>query len=125
MMFAVGPPGNQIAAKMKVRTPRITTRPATSPWGEREDFFGDGELWVGEGGRPQRGLCGRRRGRGRSGRPRVGTAVGPNGDRSGSFFDLGNRHRPRGQQAKHDTDPTGDAAITMLPTSDAPWTDAE
>jgi hypothetical protein len=48
-------------------------------------------------------------------------AVGPGGD----LLDLGNRHRPGGQQAEHNIDAMGDAALAVSPTSDAPWADAK
>src|SRR5262245_31397970 len=51
VMFAVGPLGNWIAAKVKIRVPRVATRPAASIWGERVDLFSSGQAWVGEGGR--------------------------------------------------------------------------
>ena len=41
------------------------------------------------------------------------------------MFDLGDRNRPGGQEAEHNADATWDAAITVLPTSDASRTDAE
>ena len=128
VMFAVGPPGNRTAAEVKIRVRRIAARPAASPRGERADLFGCGQTWVGEGGclggRHGR-LFRRRRDEEGSGRPRFGAAVCPGGDRDGGLLDLGNRHRPRGQEAEHNADAAGDAAIAVLPASDAPRADAE
>ena len=50
VMFAVGPPGNRTAAEVKIRAPRIAVRPAAVLRGERDDLFGGGQAWVGEGG---------------------------------------------------------------------------
>jgi antitoxin component of MazEF toxin-antitoxin module len=50
-------------------------------------------------------------------------AVCPGGD--GGLFDLSDRDCSGGQQAKHDTDTTRDAAIAMLPTSDGPRGDVK
>jgi hypothetical protein len=43
VMFAVGPLGNWIAAEVKIRVPRVATRPAAGPWGKREDLLGGSE----------------------------------------------------------------------------------
>ena len=128
VMFAVGPLGNGTAAEVKIRMPRIAARPAASLWGERADLFGGSQAWVGEGGglgARQGGLFRRRLDEEGSGRPRFGAAVCPGGDRDGGLLDLGNRHRPRGQEAEHNADSAWDAAIAVLPTSDAPRADAE
>ena len=103
-------------------------RPAAVLGSERDDLFGGAQARVGEGG-----CLGRRRGgplRGRrdgerSGRLPFGAAVGPGGDSDGGLLDLGNRHRPCGQQAQHDANPAGDAALAALPAPDASRADAE
>jgi hypothetical protein len=46
-------------------------------------------------------------------------------NRNGGLLDLGDRNRPGSQEAEHNADTAWDAAITMLPTSDAPRADAE
>src|SRR5262245_42617248 len=50
VLFAAGPPGNQIATEAKIRVPRIAARPAASLRGERADLFGGSRAWVDEGG---------------------------------------------------------------------------
>jgi hypothetical protein len=113
---------------VKIRVPRIAARPAANLWGERADLFGGGQAWVGEGGclgARQGGLFRHRLAEEGSGRPRFGAAVCPDGDRDGGLLDLGNRHRPRGQEAEHNADAAGDAAIAVLPASDVPRADAE
>jgi hypothetical protein len=99
VMFAVGPLGNRTAAEVKIRVARIAARPAAGLWGERADFFGGSQAWVGEGGSlgaRQGGLFRRRLDEEGSGRPRFGAAVCPSRDTDGGLLDLGNRHRPRG-----------------------------
>jgi hypothetical protein len=59
------------------------------------------------------------------GRLQLGAAVCRDGDRDGGLLDLGNRHRPRSQEAKYNADSAWDAAIAVLPTSDAPRAEAE
>jgi len=128
VVFAVGPLlGNRAAAETKTGVPRVVERPAAAPLGEREDFFGGGGASVGEGGclgapRRQGGLVRRRLGAQRSGRLSFGAAVGP---RDSSLLDLVNRHRSHGHEAAHKGDGVGDAAITMLPASDASFADVE
>jgi hypothetical protein len=125
--FAVGSLGNRTAAEVKIRVPRIAARPAENLWSERADLFGGGS-WIGEGGclgARQGGLFRRRRDEVGSGRPGFSAAVCAHGDRDGSLLDLGNRHRPRSQKAEHNVDSAGDAAIAVLPTSDASRVDAE
>ena len=126
VLFAVGLPGNRAAAETKIRVPRIAVRPAAVTRSEPDDFFRCGQTWIGEGG-CRGGRRGRlfRRWRGGEGRPRFGAAVCPDGDRDGGLLDLGNRHRPRGQEAEHNADAAGDAAIAVLPAPDAPRADAE
>ena len=128
VMFAVGPLGNRTAAEVKIRVPRIAARPAADLWGERADLFGGGQAWVGEGGclgARHGGLFRRRRDEEGSGRPRFGAAVCPGGDSDGGLLDLVNRHRARSQEAEHNVDAAGDAAIAVLPAPDAPRADAE
>jgi hypothetical protein len=123
VVFAVRPPGNRTAAEAKTWETRIAARPAAGLWGERADLCGGGQAWVGEGGC----LGARRRGLNEEGggRPGLGVAVCPGGDRDGGLLDLGNRHRLRGQEAKHNGDSAWDAAIAVLPAPDAPRADAE
>src|SRR5262249_50220232 len=128
VMFAVGPLGNGTAAEVKIRVSRIAARPAANLWGERADLFGGGQAWVGEVGylgARQGGLFRRRLAEEGSGRPRFGAAVCPDRDRDGGLLDLGNRHRPRGQQAEYNADAAWDVVIARLPASDALRGDAE
>src|SRR5262249_21356590 len=104
-MFAVGLLGNQAAAEVKIRLPRIAARPAADFWGERADLFGGGQAWR------QGGLFWRRLDAERSRWPRFGAAVCPGGDRDGDLLDLRNRHRSCSQKTKHDADSTWDTAI--------------
>jgi len=127
VVFAVGPPGNRIAAEAKIRARRIAARPAAGPRGECHDLLDSGEIWVGEGGclGGRRGrLFRRRRDEEGSGRLKFGAAVCPGGDRDDGL-DLVNRHRAASQEADHKADAAGDAAIAVLPASDAPRADAE
>jgi hypothetical protein len=127
-MVAVGPLGNRTAAEVKIRVPRIAARPAADLWGERTDLFGGSQAWVGGGGclgARQGGLFRRRFDEKGSGRLRFGAAVCPGGNRDGGLFDLGDRHRSRGQKAEHNADSAWDAAIAVLPTSDASRADTE
>ena len=107
VVFAVGPPGNRIAAEAKIRARRIAARPAAGPRGECHDLLDSGEIWVGEGGCLGR-LFRRRRDEEGSGRLKFGAAVCPGGDRDDGL-DLVNRHRPRGQKTKHNADAAGGA----------------
>jgi hypothetical protein len=128
VMFAVGPLGNRTAAEVKIGVTRIAAWPATGLWGECANLFGGGQAWAGEGGcfdARRGGLFRCRLDEEGGGRPRLGAAVCPGGDRDGGLLDLGNRHRPRGQEAEHNADPAWDAAVAVLPTSDAPRADAE
>ena len=78
VVFAVGPPGNRIAAEAKIRARRIAARPAAGPRGECHDLLDSGEIWVGEGGclGGRRGrLFRRRRDEEGSGRLKFGAAV--------------------------------------------------
>jgi hypothetical protein len=118
VMVAVGTLGNRTAAEVKIRVPRIAARPAADLWGERADLVGGGQAWVGEGGylgARQGGLFRRRLAEEGSGRPMFGAAVCPGGDRDGGLLDLGNRYRPRGQEAEHNADSAWDAAVAVLP----------
>jgi hypothetical protein len=127
VMFAVGPLGNRTSAEVKIREPRIAARPAANLWGERADLFGGSQAWVGESGclGARGGLFRRRLDEEGSGRPRFGAAVCPGGNRDGGLFDLGDRHRSRGQKTEHNADSAWDAAIAVLPTSDALRADTE
>ena len=98
----------RVAAKTKIGMSRVAARPAAGPWSECEDFFGES------------------RGRIGAGRRRISrrlTAVGRSGE--GDLFDLGDRDRSRGQETKHDVNAARNAAIAVLPPSDAPRADAE
>jgi hypothetical protein len=117
VLFAVGSPGDRIAAEVKIGVTRIAARPPAGVWDERADFFGDGGAWVGAGG------CRRWLDEEGGGRPGPAATVCPGGD--GGLLDLRNRHHARGEEAKHDADPIRNAAVAVLPTSDAPRADAE
>jgi hypothetical protein len=124
--LAIGPRDNRTAAKVEIRASRIAARPAANPRGERTDLFGGGHVWVGEGGcldGRQGGLFRRRLAEEGSGQLGFGVAVGLDGD--GGLFDLGNRHCTRGQEADHNGNSARDAALAVLPASNAPWADAE
>jgi hypothetical protein len=123
VMFAVRPLGHRTAAEVKIRVTRIPARPAAGLWGERVDRVGSGLARAGAGG--CLGARRRRLDEERCGRLRFGAAIGPGGGRGGSLLDLANRHRPRGQEAKHDADPAGNAAVAVLPAADAARADAE
>jgi hypothetical protein len=125
VMFAVGPLGNRTAAEVKIGVTRIAAWPAAGLWGKRADLCGGGQAWAGELGVRQGGLFRRRLDAEGGGRAALGAAVCAGGDRDGGLLDLGNRYRPRGQQAEHNADPAGDAAIADLPASDASRADAE
>jgi hypothetical protein len=148
VMFAVGPLGNRMAAKVKIRMPRIAARPAAGLWGERADLFGGSQASIGESGAGdggvsdggvsdsgvgeggylgarQDGLLRRRFADEGSERLRFGAAIWPDGDRDGGLLDLGNCHRSRSHEAEQNVDSPRDAAIATLPTSDAPRADAE
>jgi hypothetical protein len=128
VLFAIGPLGNGAAAEAKIGASRVAARPSASLWGERDDLLGGGQAWVGEsgglGGR-QGGPFRRRRVEEGSGRLRFGAAVGPHGDKDGGLLDLGDRYSPRSQEAEHDADAAGDAALAALPAPDASRADAE
>ena len=124
VMFAIGPPGHRTSAEVKIMVPRIAARPAANLWGERADLFGGSQAWVGVGGclgARQGGLFWRRRDEEGSRGPKFGAAVYPDS----GLLDLGNRHRPRSQEAEHNADAAGDAAIAILPTPHAPGANAE
>src|SRR5262245_42124533 len=118
MAFAVRPFGDWITTKVKIRVLRVAARPTAGFWGERADLFGGGQAWVGKGGR-QGGLFQHRLDEERSGRLRFGAAVCPGGGGDGSLLDLGDRNCPGSQEANHNADAAGDAAIAMLPASHA------
>jgi hypothetical protein len=146
VLVAIGSPGNWTAAESKIRVIGMAIRPAAGPFGERADLFGRGQAdtrrcglrrsffvsgpdrkvgWGGclgacHGGRFRRWFR-----KERSGGLRVGAAVCPGRRRGGGLLDLGQRHRPRGQEAEHNVDPAGDAAIAALPTSHASRANAE
>ena len=44
VLFTVGPPGNWIAAEVKIRVPRVAVWPAAGFWGERDDLLGGSEI---------------------------------------------------------------------------------
>ena len=129
VVFAVGPPGNRTAAEVKIRVPRIAARPAADLGGERADLFGGGQAWVGEGGC----LGGAAQGR------TVPAPARRGGERAAQVWRCrlsgrGQRRRParpgqpspsRSQEAEHNADAAGDAAIAVLPAPDAPRADAE
>ena len=112
---------------MKIRMPKIATRPATGPWRKREDLLSDGGARSGRDdcfSARQGGLFWRRRDRERSERLRLCAPVGPGGNRNDGL-DLVNRDRPCGQEATHNDNAKGDTTLTMLPTSHASRADAE
>ena len=122
VVFAVGPLGNRTAAEVKIRAPRIAARPAAVTRSERDDFFGGGETWVGEGGclGGRRGrLFRRRRDEEGSGRPRFGAAVGSGGNSAGDRSTWPIVTQPASQEAEHKVDAAGDAAIAVSPAPDA------
>jgi len=106
---------------MKIRVLKIAARPSASLRSERDNLLGESDCL----GARQSGLCRRQRDRGRSGRLRFGGAVCPGKDRDGSLLNLVNRHYPRGQEAKHNADAAGDAALAVSPTSHASGADGE
>ena len=118
--------GDRTAAEVKIRVRRIAARPAAASEVSAQTF----SAVVGPGPAKAAALTSvatdcsgtgsTRRERG----PRFGAAVCPSG-KDGGLLDLGNRHRPSGQEAEHNVDATWDVAIAGLPTSDAPRTDAE
>jgi hypothetical protein len=128
VVFAIWPRGNRASAEVKIRVPRISARPAAVARGERDNFFGSGQAWVGEsdclGGRRGRLFRRWRAGEG-SGRLRFGAAVCPGRDSDGDLLNPVNRHHSRDQKTKHEADAAGDAAIPVLPAPDAPRADAE
>jgi len=123
------------AAEVKIGIPRVAVWPAADPWGERENFFGGSQ----DGGE----RCARRRFRRhrfrincRRGDTGLGFGIGDRGlgvrrsasvrlGRSGSLLDVPDRDFLGSQEAEHNADAAGDAAIAMLPASDAPRTDTE
>lgn len=122
---AVGPLGDRIAAEVK-------TGCLGSPYGQRQASGASAMTFsavVGPGSArvaASLGLFWRRLAEEGSGRLRFGAAVFPRRDSDGGgLLNLGNCHHPRGQQAKHDVDSRGDAAIAALPAPDAPWADAK
>jgi len=139
--WAVRRPDSRSTAEEKIGAPRIAARPAAAPLAEREDLFGGGQAWVGEGGGlgARRGglFFWRRRGAQRSGptgptgaaywcpvgRLFFGAAVGPGGN--GGLLDLGDRNHPGGQEATQNSDARRDLAGAASPTSDAPRADAK
>jgi hypothetical protein len=121
--FAVGPLRNRIAAEAKSRVTRIAARPAAGVRGERVDFLGGGQAWVGGGGCLGARRC--RLDQEGGGRPRFGAAIRPAGDKDGGLLDLANRHRARAQEADQDGDSAWDATAPVLPAADAARADAE
>jgi hypothetical protein len=120
MMFAVRLGHHWTAAKVKIRAARIATWPTAGLWGERENLFGGAKAWVvGEAGC----LGARKSGLFQSGWPSA--AICSDWGRDGDPLDLSNRHRPHGQETKHNADAARDAAIAALPASDTPRADAE
>ena len=133
MSFAVRPPGNRIAAKAKIRAPRVAQRPPAAGWGELVDLHSGpdgGRLGARQGARFRlwrwRWLWLWRDAEG-SGWRSFGAAVAvcPGGDKDGGPFDLVDRNGPRGQEAKHDADAAGDTSVATAPTPDVPHVDAE
>jgi len=116
---------NWITAEVKIRAPRVTTRPAAGSRGERADLLRGGQVLISEGDCLVGGPFRRRLDEEGSGRLRFGAAVRPGGDRNGGLLDLGNRNHPGGQEVKHDVDSAGDAAVAGLPAPDAPRADAK
>jgi len=117
VLIAVGRCSRGTAAKIKIRVPRIVVWPAAGVRGERDNFFGGGQAWVGEGRRQRRPFWCRPDEEG-SGRLRFG------GDKGGCF-DLLNCHHPRGQEAEHNGDAARQAAIAVSPMSDSPRVDGK
>jgi hypothetical protein len=115
MTFAVRPLDNWVAAEAKIRVRGITIWPPAGIWDKRGDLFG---------GRQVEGLFRHRLDEEGSGRPRLGASVCPGLDRDG-LLDLGNRHRPRRQETKHDRDAARDGTIAGSPTPHASRADAE
>jgi sRNA-binding protein len=149
MPFAVRFPGNRTATEVKIGLLGIATRPTAISRGERENFFRSARAGIGEGragrsgvdkgGVDERGVdeggcldvcrdgwLRRRFDEERSGRLRRSAAICPEGDSDdGSLLDLVNRHCSRSQEAQHNTNAAGDAAIAVLPAPHAPRADAE
>src|SRR5262249_27682661 len=98
--FAVRPLGNWIAAKVKIRAPRVAIRPTASLRGERANLLGGGSTWIGRC-RLDQGLRFDRPAGFAPARPaargiRIGVAICPGGDRDGGLLDLSDRDRPGG-----------------------------
>jgi len=123
VLIAVGQCGCGKAAKIKIRVPRIVVWPAAGVRGERDNLFGGGQAWVGEGRRQRRPFWCRPDAE-ESGRLSFGAAVCSGGDKGGCF-DLLNRHHPRGQEAEHNGDAARQAAIAVSPMSDSPRVDGK
>ena len=102
-------------------------RPAAGARSERDDLFGGGQTWIGEGDcfGERRGRLFRRRRAGEGSGGPIGAAVWPGGDSNGDPLDLVNRQRAASQEADHKADADGDAAIAVLPASDGPRADAK
>jgi hypothetical protein len=108
---------------MKPGLRRIPDGPTTAPRGERIDPFSSSWAWVDKGS--LLGRLFRRRLEERSGRLRFGISVRLGADRDGDSLDLLDCNDSGGQQAKHEVDATGRAAIAIPPTPDAPRIDGE
>jgi len=125
VLIAVGRHGRGTAAIIKIRVPGIVVWPAAGVRGERDDLFGGGQAWVGEG-RRQRRLFWRRLDGAGSGRLRLGVAIRPGGGRDGGgLFHLVDRNHPSGQEVDQNGDAARQAAIAVSPMPDSPRVDGK
>jgi hypothetical protein len=112
-LITVGLLDNWIAAEVKIRVPGVTTRPAASVGGERAERLST----------RQSRLFRRRLVKKGGGQLKSGAAVCQGGD--GGLLDLGDRNRPRSQEAEYNLDPARNGAITPPPTANVSRFDPE
>ena len=133
VVFAVGLFGNWIAAKVKIRVPRIAIRPAAGSWGERAYFFGGGQARDGGERCAHRGFQPRgfrvdcwhgdmRLEFGIGDRElRVWRDASARPGRSGGLLDVPDRDFLGGQQLQQDSNLIRKRPIADSPMADASW----